>query len=163
MANANQLHCRNSPSYKQSVAGSICLLFALLTTANAEDQRAISENLRQLLQTKICVSCDLSGTDLEGLNLQGVNLNNANLAGANLTNTNLRGANLMGANLKGVILLDTLLAGADLRNADMSDLDIDIAFESIEIIGTQFEGARFKYGVVCGPAPEKGGWGCRHQ
>ena len=56
---------------------------------------------------------------------------------------------------------DTALSGANLKNADLSDLDIDAVFEYVEIIGTQFEGARFKDGVVCGPPPTKGGWGCQ--
>lgn len=115
----------------------------------------------QLLNTLHCPACNLQKTDLSGLNLQGANLEGADLSGANLTGTNLRGANLRDATLLSITLSETALSGADLRNADMSDMDIDMVFEYIEIIGTQFEGARFKDGIVCGPAPKKGGWGCQ--
>lgn len=116
----------------------------------------------QLLETLKCPACDLSETDLSGQNLQGANLAGANLSGANLNGTNLRGANLENATMLRLELSETALSGANLKNADLSDIDIDKVFEYVEIIGTQFEGARFKGGLVCGPAPKKGGWGCQH-
>ena len=117
----------------------------------------------QLISTLQCPGCDLSGLDLSNQKLTGANLQNANFSGANLDNTNLRGANLQGATMLGLSLSNTPLAGANLKQADLSDIDIDEVFEYVEIIGTQFEGARFKHGVVCGPAPDKGGWGCQHR
>ncbi len=118
--------------------------------------------LAQLLKTKQCPNCDLSGVDLSSQNLIGANLAGANLSGANLTSTNLRGANLEGARMLGLDLSETFLSGANMKGADLSDIDIDEVFEYVEIIGTQLEGARFKYGIVCGPPPKKGGWGCQH-
>ncbi len=140
---------------------SLMLMFFSFLTFSAmagEPQSSIA----QLLSKGECPGCNLTNTDLSDQDLQGANLAGANLTGANLQNTNLRGANLEGATLVQVTLSDTMLAGANLRDADFSDLDIDVVFESVEIIGTQFEGARFAHGVVCGPPPTKGGWGCQH-
>lgn len=117
---------------------------------------------KQLLETGQCPACDLRDVDLSGQKLVGANLAGANLSGANLTNTNLRGANLHGATLLKLNLSDTALSGANLKQANLSDLDIDLVLEDVEIIGTQLEGARFNFGVVCGPPPNKGGWGCQH-
>ena len=140
------------------------LALALLSsfTINIHASEPTNQNaIKQLLDTLECPDCDLRNADFSGQNLQGANLTGANLSGADLTRTNLRGANLKNATLLGVKLSETALSGADLRNADLSDIDIDQVFEYIEIIGAQFEGARFKHGVVCGPPPKKGGWGCQ--
>ncbi len=94
---------------------------------------SLAENLehtQQLLATKQCPNCDLSGAglvlaDLTGANLQGANLTRANLSRANLTGADLRGANLAGtslhgANLTGANLTGANLAGTDLREAYLS-------------------------------------------
>lgn len=44
-----------------------------------------SQLVRQLLETRACVRCDLRNVDLSGLDLQGVNLQDADLRGVNLT------------------------------------------------------------------------------
>ena len=137
-------------------------LFLSLSLVAVADKLASEAAKAQLLATGDCPACDLRGVDLSGRELIGANLTGANLSGANLSNTNLRGANLQGATMLRLTLSDTALAGANLKQADLSDLDIDMVFEYVEIIGTQFEGARFKYGIVCGPPPNKGGWGCQH-
>jgi len=137
-------------------------LFLILHVSAAADSNTGAAATDQLLATGHCPACDLTGADLSAQNLTGANLAGANLSRVNLGNTSLRGANLQGAIMRGVKLSDTALAGANLRQADLSDIDIDRVFEYIEIIGIQFEGARFKYGVVCGPPPDKGGWGCQH-
>jgi len=137
-------------------------LYLSLCFSAAADTPSGAAAKTQLLTTGNCPACDLTRADLSDQNLMGANLAGANLSGANLSNTNLRGANLQGATMLRIILSDTALAGANLKQADLSDLDIDMVFEYVEIIGTQFEGARFKYGIVCGPPPNKGGWGCQH-
>lgn len=138
----------------------IFLFLILNLTALADNLKGEAAKM-QLLSTGSCPACDLSYADLSGHDLIGANLAGANLSGANLEHTNLRGANLQGATLLGLNLSDTPLSGANLKQADLSDLDIDLVFEDVEIIGTQFEGARFKHGIVCGPPPNKGGWGCQ--
>ncbi|MFQ5754717.1 MAG: pentapeptide repeat-containing protein [Acidiferrobacterales bacterium] len=137
-------------------------------------------DLKSLLDTKICNGCDLQGADLrnkalEGAQLKWSNLNDADLQGvklnggdltgatlerARLANANFQGAKLQGARLLGVDLSEVKLIGADLRWADLRHLDVDLAFEFVELIGVQLEGARFKDGVRCGGFPPKGGWGC---
>ncbi len=139
---------------------SLFVVFHFIHVANAEHFNQQSA-LDQLLSTLQCENCDLSDTDLSDQILIDANLAGANLSGANLSGTNLRGANLQGAILRDVDLSDTALGGANLRDADLSDTDIDEVLEYIEIMGTQFEGARFKHGIICGSAPEKGGWGCQ--
>ena len=141
----------------------LLLLAATAVHAGPDMDQPMSTSLIHLLETNSCPGCDLSGEDLSGLDLSRADLSHARLAGANLSGTNLRGARLSHADLRGSILTDTRLAGADLREADLRDLDIDEAFESMEIIGTRLEGARFKDGVICGKAPDKGGWGCQHR
>ncbi len=137
------------------------VMFLCLNLAVTADTLTGEAAKTQLLATGNCPACDLSGVNLSGQELVGANLARANMSGANLSNTNLRGANLQGATMLRLKLSDTALAGANLKQADLSDLDIDLVFEYVEIIGTQFEGARFKYGIVCGPPPNKGGWGCQ--
>lgn len=103
---------------------------SLATAANAEN----FEHTRQLLSTKQCVNCDLSGAglvmanlpnaqlsgaDLSRANLSRAQLTRANFAGADLSGTSLFGANLAGANFKGANL-----RGADLRQAYLSDTDL---------------------------------------
>lgn len=63
----------------------------------------------------------------------------------------LRGADLVGADLAGADLRDARLEGADLRGAVLRGADLR---------GVRLEGARFAHGVVCGPPPAKGGFGC---
>ncbi len=105
-------------------------------------QAANPEHVRQLLATKQCPNCDLSGAglvmsdlsraDLRGANLSGANLSRANLNGADLRDANLSGAGLFGANLSGAKLNRVNLLGADLRNtylvnAQLNDIDVDSA------------------------------------
>ncbi|MEM7715066.1 MAG: pentapeptide repeat-containing protein [Cyanobacteria bacterium P01_A01_bin.68] len=105
-------------------------------------QAANSEHVRQLLATKQCPNCDLSGAglvmsdlsgaDLRGANLSGANLSRANLNGADLRDANLSGAGLFGANLNGAKLSRVNLNGADLRNtylvnAQLTDIDVNTA------------------------------------
>jgi uncharacterized protein YjbI with pentapeptide repeats len=100
------------------------------------------EHLRQLLATKNCQNCDLtgaglvmadlSGADLTGANLSGANLSRANLSGADLRGANLSGAGLFGANLSGANLHGVTLMGTDLRstyltNAKLTDVNLSAA------------------------------------
>ena len=87
-------------------------------------EAANPDHLRQLIATKQCQGCDLSGAglvraDLTGANLSGANLVGANLSRANLTGADLTGANLSGAGLFGVNLSAAKLAGANLLGADL--------------------------------------------
>ena len=90
--------------YMQTADGRVVNLTSLCTQKNLNQ-------LRQLLTTKQCHKCDLSG-----VNLSETDLHDANLSGANLTGANLKGANLLGANLAG-----SLLKSADLSGATMPD------------------------------------------
>ncbi|MFQ6021528.1 MAG: pentapeptide repeat-containing protein [Acidiferrobacterales bacterium] len=153
----------------------------VLDLATSAPSLAFDENdLKSLLDTKVCNGCDLEGADLRGralegaklrwsnlkdADLRGANLNGADMTGASLehaklSNANFQGAKLEGARLLGVDLSEVRLIGADLRWADLRHLDVDLAFEFVELIGVQLEGARFKHGVRCAGFPAKGGWGC---
>ncbi|MEB3357140.1 MAG: pentapeptide repeat-containing protein, partial [Synechococcales bacterium] len=88
-------------------------LLALLTftlPAHGEDL----EQLQQLLSTRACQNCDLSGTSFVYTDLSRVDLTGADLSRANLNRTNLRNANLRGANLTSAVLFNADLTGADL-------------------------------------------------
>lgn len=88
------------------------------------------EQLSQLLATKQCQGCDLTGAGLVMANLTGANLMNANLAGANLSQANLAGANLRGANLSGASLNRANLTGANLVGANLQATDLREAYLS---------------------------------
>ncbi len=70
--------------------------------------------VKQLLETKKCSKCDLTGAQLAGMNLSGADLTGANLRGANLNGANLNGSDLTGANLK-----NANMANVDLKNASL--------------------------------------------
>lgn len=143
---------------------SLLYLIAIAQLAHGDPRTRNTGNSPQvsgLIETRACSGCQLQNSNLSGMDLSGVDLSGAILNGSKLYQTNLRGANLQRASLLNVSFSETALSGANLRNADLSDTDIDEVFEYLEIIGTQFEGARFKYGIICGPAPAKGGWGCQ--
>ena len=88
------------------------------------------EDLNQLLATKKCSLCDLSGAGLVMTNLSGANLVGANLAGANLSGANLAGANLSGANLAGTSFNGANLTGANLAGALLNGTDLRNAYLS---------------------------------
>lgn len=110
-------------------------------------QAANQEHIRQLLATKQCQNCDLSGAglvlaDLSGGNLSGANLAGANLSRANLSGADLRGANLSGAGLFGVNLSEAKLGGANLAGADLRGTFLSNAeFTGAYLQGTNFQGA----------------------
>lgn len=82
------------------------------------------EHLRQLLATKRCNGCDLSGAGLVMSNLAGARLSQANLVNANLSQANLSGADLSGANLTGASLHGANLMGANLSGAILNGTDL---------------------------------------
>lgn len=111
---------------------------ALLTTISiASPASANTENTRQLLETKQCQSCELTGVGLVLTNLSGVNLSGANLSGANLSRANLSGADLSNAKLNGTSLFGANLSGAKLNGADLSVADLRDTY----LVNTDFTGA----------------------
>jgi tetratricopeptide (TPR) repeat protein len=116
---------------KRTALASTILLgsFWIATPAIAEN----FQHLQQLMSTKECTGCDLSGSGLvradlagarlSGANLTRANLSRANLAGADLSGANLSGASLFGANLTGANLTGANLRGTDLREAYLVDVD----------------------------------------
>ncbi|MBW4616039.1 MAG: pentapeptide repeat-containing protein [Desmonostoc vinosum HA7617-LM4] len=121
--------------------------FITTITFSATAQAANSEHVRQLLATKQCQNCDLSGAglvmaDLAGANLSGANLTSANLSRANLSSADLRSANLSGASLFGVNLSEAKLSGANLAGADLRNTHLANAeFNSAYLNGANFQGA----------------------
>lgn len=106
-----------------------------------------TEHIRQLLATKKCESCDLSGEGLVMANLSGASLRGANLSGANLSRANLSGADLSGANLSGASLYGANLSGANLSEADLTGADlrdtylVNADLASTELSTTSLQGA----------------------
>lgn len=107
-----------------TIATTILLIAGFTTTASAENY----SHTRQLLSTKSCEKCDLSGVGLVMNELVGAKLSQANLIGANLSRTNLMGADLRGANLSGASLYGANLSGADLRGANLNGADLRSAY-----------------------------------
>ncbi|PSB21203.1 pentapeptide repeat-containing protein [Phormidesmis priestleyi ULC007] len=110
------------------------------------------DHVQQLIATKQCQSCDLSGAGLVLARLTGANLNQANLAGANLSQAVLSGANLSGANLAGASLYGADLSGAKLAGADLSGADLRGAFLSgADLTGVQMTNAALQGAIGLPP------------
>ena len=107
-----------------TIATTILLLTSFAATAQAEN----ISHLQQLLSTKSCPQCDLTGVGLVMNDLAGAKLERSNLVGANLSQTNLTGADLRGANLSGASLYGANLTGADLRGANLTGTDLRSAY-----------------------------------
>jgi uncharacterized protein YjbI with pentapeptide repeats len=118
------------------------LATALFLSTIGFSQSAIaanSDDLRQLLATKQCQNCDLTGAGLVLADLSGANLSGANLAGANLGRANLSGADLRGANLSGASLFGVNLNGAKLSGASLIGADL----RSTYLMNAQVNGVDF--------------------
>jgi Pentapeptide repeats (8 copies) len=122
---------------------------ALITATNIS-LVAGAENLQhtqQLLSTKKCPQCDLSGAGLIMINLSGADLTGANLTGANLSRSNLTGANLTGANLSGATLFGANLTGANLTGANVTGTDFrssylaNVNFKDVSLNKSYLQGA----------------------
>ncbi len=117
---------------------------ALLTTTSLSTV-AKAENLQhiqQLLSTRQCSQCELSGAGLVLADLSGANLSGADLSRANLSRANLTGANLTGANLTGASLNGANLNGANLSGANLSATDLRDAFlGNAQLFGTSLNTA----------------------
>lgn len=127
------------------------LATATLLTAIFPAIAASAENIehtQQLLATRQCSQCDLSGAGLVLANLTGADLRGANLSGANLSRANLSGADLTGANLSGTSLYGVNLSGANLTGANLSGADLRTAYlgnanlASINLSNAQLLGVR---------------------
>ncbi|MGH2412802.1 MAG: pentapeptide repeat-containing protein [Microcystaceae cyanobacterium] len=106
------------------IAATVLTTASLATLAHAENLNHIS----QLLATKQCSQCDLSGAGLVLANLSGAKLSGANLAQANLSQANLSGADLSGADLTGASLHGANLSGANLSGANLNGTDLREAY-----------------------------------
>lgn len=132
----------------------------LATPALAENY----EQTRQLLATKQCAKCDLSGAGLAFAKLASADLQNADLSGANLSRVNLTGANLSGANLSGATLAGANLSGANLSGANLTGVDLTGAFiVNINLSNANIAGTNFRKAIgipkTVGQAPEFFRWG----
>lgn len=78
-------------------------------------------SIMTILNTTMCVGCDLSGANLSNLDFSSVNFFTANMSNVNLTNTNLSGANLQNVNFNGTDLTVANLTFASLSNAIWTD------------------------------------------
>jgi len=103
--------------------------------------------VKQLLDTRQCIGCNLRGANLEGANLEGANVKDANLEGANLKGANLKGANLKDANLWGANLWGANLKGANLKGANFWGANLEGAnlkgakLESVKLENANLKGA----------------------
>ena len=123
-----------------TLLSTICLTTFPASSANLE-------HIKQLLATKQCQGCDLSGAGLVLANLSGANLSGANLAGANLSRANIAGADLSGADLKNASLYGANLSGAKLTGTHLNAADLRDAYlvntdlASAELNGANLQGA----------------------
>ena len=96
-------------------------------------------HIQQLLQTKVCQNCDLTGADLKDALLVGADLRGANLSKANLDGALLVAVNLASANLSDGSLQHVDLSGANLRGANLSRANLSYS---------EFEGAQLNKAIL---------------
>lgn len=105
-----------------------------------EQPGSVQDNKKQLVETKSCPGCELSGVDLSGLNLDRVNLTGANLEGANLSQARLHLAILNKVNLKKADLRGVGFGGSDLAEADLRGADLrGASFVGAYLVGTKVD------------------------
>jgi hypothetical protein len=116
---------------KLKILSSALLLTSLFlaTPTRAENP----EHVRQLLKTKECQDCDLSGADLSGADLTF-----AILVGADLRGANLRGANLSHADLTRANLNRTDFSQANLNQAYLNHANL----EQTSLVSASLNGTR---------------------
>jgi uncharacterized protein YjbI with pentapeptide repeats len=125
----------------------LAVLIVLSSFCGQAAQAANADHVRQLLATKVCEGCDLSGAGLVMADLSGANLRGANLTGANLSRANLSGANLEGTNLSATSLFGVNLSGANLQGANLTSADLrstylaNAQFVNANLNGANWEGA----------------------
>ncbi len=127
-----------------AVLSSLC--FA--TVATAEN----SQHTRQLLSTKQCPGCDLSGAGLVMANLPNANLSQAILTRANLSRAILSYADFSGADLRGTSFFGADLSGANFKGADLRGADLRGAYlADADLTDARLEGANLQ-GAIGTPA-----------
>ena len=112
-------------------------LLALVATAVMAHALSAAD-VKRLLETNSCKSCDLAGAVLVKASLTGANLTDANLAGADLRDVNLIGAVLTGANLAGADLSGALLQDASMTKVDLTGANLNGArLAGINLLGAK--------------------------
>jgi uncharacterized protein YjbI with pentapeptide repeats len=109
--------------------------------------------VKQLLETKECVRCNLAGANLSGAKLSEANLEGANLQGANLQDANLEAAYLVGANLDQANLSKVNLDHANLTLSSLQDAMLANAeMRAINLQGANAQGANLQDARLMAPA-----------
>jgi uncharacterized protein YjbI with pentapeptide repeats len=111
----------------RTIPDSIDMLAQAQTTANRKTNADTNAQIKQLIETKECIGCNLQNADLAGVDLEKANLEGANLEGANLEGANLQASYLMGANLKGANLNVAELGGAILALTQLNNATLKAA------------------------------------
>ncbi len=100
------------------------LLVALVATPVLLAQSGHAAERMQLLTTRACDRCNLSGEDFSRLDLKGVSLSNATLTNIKFYKTDLTNANLGGANLTNAVLSFANLSNANLGGANLAGANL---------------------------------------
>lgn len=127
---------------KKYISSLIFLALMMPTISHAGEPNGTQlSNLRKLLESRDCQSCDLGNVNLSNRDLKKAGLRQANLQNANLEGAELNGAKLSNADLRNANLSEADLKGADLRGANLSqakNLSSDALKESVYNQQTQF-------------------------
>ena len=105
-----------------------CISVLALATGVMPAQAENLQQTQQLLSTKQCPKCNLTGAGLTFATLGYANLTGADLRGANLSRADLQGADLRGADLSGATLFGANLSGAKLDRANLRGTDLRSAY-----------------------------------
>ncbi len=117
----------------------------------------VAASVKQLLETKECVGCNLAGADLQGAKLSEANLEGANLQGANLQGAKLERAYLVGANLDQANLSQARLTYANLTLSSLQETLLQEAeLTAVNLQGATAQGANFTEAKMVAPAMLQG-------
>ncbi len=110
--------CSNSTILSEGTAQSIDVQSNENNISHQEYEHQI------LVQSNVCVGCDLKGFDGSGNDLSGSDFNHADLSGAKFAGADLSDAVLSYANLDQADLSDTNLEGAEITGALLTSTDL---------------------------------------
>lgn len=112
----------------------IVAIVILAVTAVVSPAYAFKQaDVDQLLKTRSCELCDLSGANLEDAYLLFAKLKGANLKGADLSYATLSGADLTDADLSNAKLQEAYLYRADLTGATVTETQLKSAIRSLPL------------------------------
>lgn len=124
-------------------------LFTSLLPANA--QAYLEKDLKQLIQTGSCLSCDLSYANIQSVFLNKQGPIKLNIQGSNLKGAMLRGLKIHDSNFKNTIFASADLRFVELKGADFTGADLKkIDLRSARLSEVNLQETRLIHAIIDG-------------